>query len=65
MTDQVLTCCDCSQQFMFRVDEQRFFQERGFVPPKRCHPCRRKRRVGRPGRRNLAGKHEQGKRMAP
>lgn len=38
--DLQLTCSDCGQEFTFTSEDQAFFQERGYTPPKRCKPCR-------------------------
>jgi hypothetical protein len=35
---------DCSSTFLFEVGEQKFFKMRGLTPPKRCPPCRSKRK---------------------
>ena len=35
-----LECVTCSEQFPFSVEEQAFYAEKGFEPPKRCKPCR-------------------------
>ncbi len=42
--DKELVCIECKQPFAFRVEEQAFFAEQGFVPPKRCPSCRAERR---------------------
>lgn len=41
---QKLTCQDCGQDFPFSAGEQKFYEEKGFDPPKRCPQCRKKRR---------------------
>ena len=41
---KVLTCVDCRQEFVFRKGEQRFYEEKGFMDPKRCRPCREEKR---------------------
>jgi DNA-directed RNA polymerase subunit RPC12/RpoP len=47
-TDRELRCEDCGERFMFTVDEQHFFADKGFEkPPKRCVECRRSRRLRR------------------
>jgi len=46
-TDQVLTCVDCGNEFVFTAGEQLFFQEKHFTnTPKRCKPCKAKRASG-------------------
>lgn len=53
--DIELTCCECTTIFVFTAGEQRFYEERGFVPPRRCLACRRARQgtapYGRPATR--------------
>lgn len=41
---KTIICLECREDFIFDVGEQEFFQEKGFVEPKRCPNCRRKRR---------------------
>jgi hypothetical protein len=60
-TDQVLTCADCSEEFVFSVKDQEYFEKRKFKsPPKRCKKCSkaRRQRTRRPdsGRRKGAGR---------
>ena len=38
--DKQLECADCKQTFVFTGRDQQFFEEKQFVPPKRCKPCR-------------------------
>ena len=40
-----IKCKDCGQDFMFTASEQKFYQEKGFIPPKRCKSCRDKRKM--------------------
>jgi len=47
-TDKVLTCADCSEQFVFTASEQDFYAQRGFSDPKRCAACRTARKASRP-----------------
>lgn len=43
--DKVLTCVSCGEEFVFTAGEQQFFAEKGFEhPPKRCRPCKAKRK---------------------
>lgn len=37
-------CTDCQSDYLFTYREQRFFQEQGWPPPKRCKECRLKRK---------------------
>jgi len=41
---QKLKCQDCGQEFAFSAGEQKFYEEKGFEPPKRCPQCRKKRK---------------------
>jgi Probable zinc-ribbon domain len=47
MSEQRLTCADCGRDFPFSAEEQRFFREKGFEPPKRCRECRQARKEQR------------------
>ena len=43
--EKILTCRDCSQNFMFTTGEQEFFASRGFTnEPSRCPECRAQRK---------------------
>ena len=43
--DKQITCEECDNSFKFSVDEQQFYQEKGFThDPKRCKPCRQDRK---------------------
>lgn len=51
MEDIVKKCVDCSEEFVFTVNDQEFYQTRTdektgqpFVPPKRCTSCRLKKK---------------------
>lgn len=45
MQDKVLVCKDCGCEFVFTVQEQEFFAEKGFQnDPARCLSCRRARK---------------------
>ncbi len=45
--DKVLTCADCSQEFVFTGREQEFYATRGFSEPRRCGSCRASRKAAR------------------
>ena len=48
--DKSLQCSDCGATFTFGVEEQEFFQSKGYVnEPKRCPECRRARKSERYG----------------
>ena len=40
MEDKIIKCQDCGKEFVFTVNEQKFYEEKGFTPPKRCKVCR-------------------------
>ncbi len=49
--DKQITCVECGELFTFTVSEQNFYREKGFVnEPKRCKPCRDKRKKMGEGR---------------
>jgi hypothetical protein len=40
LQDKVLICVDCGEEFVFTVDAQEYFLEKGFMEePKRCKTC--------------------------
>lgn len=45
MTDKNITCAECGENFVFTVRDQEWYQDHGFQPPRRCLPCRQKRRA--------------------
>jgi CxxC-x17-CxxC domain-containing protein len=48
--EKSLQCADCGATFAFSVEEQEFFQSRGYTnEPKRCQPCRQARKSERYG----------------
>ena len=43
--DKTLVCEECGQEFIHSAEDQARYAERGFTnEPKRCRPCREKRR---------------------
>ena len=46
-SDKVMTCADCSQDFVFSASEQEFYASRGFTEPRRCSSCRASRKAAR------------------
>jgi len=44
-----ISCVDCGDPFEFREQDQRFYLERGFRRPRRCPPCRTKRKSASAG----------------
>ena len=50
LTDKILTCGDCGQEFTFTTGEQEFYSSRGLLnEPRRCPQCRAARRSQRRG----------------
>lgn len=48
--EKSLTCSDCSATFTFSVEDQEFYQSKGFTnEPKRCPECRQARKAERGG----------------
>lgn len=49
-TEKSLQCSDCGRTFAFTVEEQEFYESKGFTnEPKRCPPCRQARKSERGG----------------
>lgn len=42
--DKTITCKDCGRTFIFRADEQSFYEEKGYDEPIRCRECRSARK---------------------
>ena len=42
--DVKIKCQDCGTTFVFSHAEQKFYEEKGFAPPKRCKYCRLQRK---------------------
>lgn len=47
MADEVIKCADCPDTFVFTEGERAFYESRNFSKPKRCKPCREKKRASR------------------
>ena len=41
--DVRIKCQDCGKEFVFTVRDQKFYEENGYLPPKRCRSCRNAR----------------------
>jgi hypothetical protein len=52
MSEQRIMCVDCRREFAFSAEEQRFFREKGYTPPRRCKECRRAKKEQRGDRDN-------------
>lgn len=58
--DKTLVCEDCSEEFIFSAEEQQFFDEKGFENlPKRCKPCREKKKMSRGSSRGGFGQQRE------
>lgn len=44
MPSEVIRCQDCGVDFEFTERDQEFYKDRGFDKPKRCKPCRIKKK---------------------
>ena len=54
--DKSLQCSDCGATFTHSVEDQEFFQKKGFTnEPKRCPDCRQKRKSERGGGGSYGG----------
>lgn len=54
--DKMITCVDCSQEFVHSAEDQARYVERGFTnEPKRCRDCRQKRKDESGGGRGAGG----------
>jgi hypothetical protein len=47
VSEQRITCADCGREFAFTAEEQAFFREKGYHPPKRCKECRQAKKEQR------------------
>ncbi len=57
--DRTIVCCDCSEEFVFDADEQQFYADKGFEnDPKRCKPCRQRKKNSRDSSRGGFGRRE-------
>lgn len=43
-----IVCQDCGENFEFSEGEQKHFKSMGYVPPKRCKECNKRRKLGLP-----------------
>lgn len=44
MPSEFRKCVDCGDSYEHTEESQRFYEERQFAPPKRCLPCRDKKK---------------------
>ena len=45
--DIKIKCQDCGNEFVFTARDQKFYEEKGYIPPKRCKSCRNARALRR------------------
>ena len=45
LEDEIITCCDCGEFFLWTVGEQAYYKSKKLSPPRRCKSCRDKRRA--------------------
>jgi len=57
MSEQRIQCADCGREFTFSAEEQDFFREKGFNPPKRCKECRQAKKEQREGGERRGGNY--------
>jgi hypothetical protein len=55
MPDKQIVCEDCRDTFVWTEAEQEFYLQKDFIPPKRCKPCRDKRKAARAARQQNGG----------
>jgi len=44
MQDKEIICKECGDKFILTVNDQKWYEEKGFNEPKRCKTCRHFRR---------------------
>ena len=45
LKDKILICKDCRRKFPFTAREQKFFGQKGWPDPVRCHYCQRQKKI--------------------
>jgi len=43
--DKQFFCPDCGEAFTWNREDQAFYISKGLLPPKRCKPCRARRKL--------------------
>jgi CxxC-x17-CxxC domain-containing protein len=57
--DKTLECSDCGNTFTFSVEDQEFFQSKGYTnEPKRCPECRQARKAQRYNNSGFGGQRQ-------
>lgn len=49
MENRQINCIVCGTEFTFTVEEQEFFQSKGFQEPRKCKPCRQAAKAQKQG----------------
>ena len=57
MPNKYINCIDCRTEFEFTERDQEFFEKNEFSTPKRCKPCRAKKKA-RNQNRNQNQEHD-------
>ncbi len=55
LTEKQIQCSSCGSDFTFSVEEQEFYQSKGFQEPRKCKPCRDAAKQARGGGRGGYG----------
>src|SRR5438270_2755983 len=64
--DRILTCIDCSTDFVFTAGEQQFYHDKNFTnEPRRCKPCKVKKQGDRGGGASAGASDRGNRRGAP
>ena len=64
--DKSIQCSDCGKEFTFSVEDQEFFQSKGYTnDPKRCPECRQSRKSERNGNSFGSGGYGAPRQMYP
>ena len=57
--DKTLECSDCGSEFTFSVEDQEFFQSKGYTnEPKRCYSCRQSKKSERYGNNSYGSRRQ-------
>lgn len=46
----MLKCRECGREFLFTPEEQEFYAQKGYGPPRRCRDCRRAAKLRKAGK---------------
>jgi hypothetical protein len=45
LKNKLLICKDCKRKFIFTIDQQKFYGQKGYKDPIRCEVCRRHKKI--------------------